>query len=129
MLKYKKGETIIREGEDSDCAYIIESGMAGVYKRLPHGDEQFVGVLSQSDIFGELGWIDGQPRSATVRALDRCIVRKLTRESFTLLAKNNTQALMPVLKVLVNRLRLTLKLLNKLKKKPVASVTMSDGSL
>jgi len=115
IVKYKKGETIIREGDSGDSAYIIESGAAEVCKSLPNGEEQFIGALGQSDIFGELGWIDGLPRSATVKALDNCRIRKLTPESFDSLSKLNTQALVPVLKILSNRVRQALRLLNKLK--------------
>lgn len=128
-LKYKKSETIIREGERSDCAYILESGTAEVYKSLPGGREQFLGVLVQGDIIGELGLIDGLPRSATVRALVGCRTRKITQESFSSLAEKNSQALMPVLKVLVNRLRQTLRLQDNLKNKQRVSKTAPPASL
>lgn len=129
IFKFKKGATIIREGEESDCAYILESGMAEVCKSLPNGQQQFVGVLVQDDIFGELGLIDGLPRSATVKALERCQLRKLTQETFGSLSRNNPQALMPILKILVNRLRHTLRLLDKLEKKQLTSETVPAGSL
>jgi len=108
-LKYKKGETIIREGERSDCAYIMESGTAEVYKSVANDQQQFVGVLVRDDIFGELGLIDGLPRSATVKALEHCQLQKLPQETFVSLGKNNPQALMPILKILANRLRNTLR--------------------
>ena len=129
VIKFKKGETIIREGEKSDCAYILESGMAEVCKSLPHGKQQFVGILVPDDIFGELGLIDGLPRSATVKALEHCQLRKLTQETFGSLVRNNPHALMPILKILVNRLRHTLRLLDKLEKKQVTSETIPAGSL
>ena len=96
ILKFKRGETIIHEGEQSGCAYILESGMAEVCKSLPNGDQQFVGTLVQNDIFGELGLIDGLPRSATVKATDSCKIRKLlSQETFGSVVRNNPQALMP----------------------------------
>ena len=33
------------------------------------GDKQVIGVFDQDDIFGEMGFINGKPRSATVTAL------------------------------------------------------------
>jgi len=128
-LRYKKGEIIIRESEIGDCAYILESGTAEVYKSLPGGEQQFLGVLGQGDIFGELGLIDGLPRAATVRALGGCRARKLTQRNFALLVKHNPKPLMPVLKVLVDRLRQTSRLLGRLKNKRAASETMAAGSL
>lgn len=129
VLKYKKGQPIISEGEMSDCAYIIEFGSAEVYKLLPNGEQQFLGILAQGDIFGELGLIDGLPRSATVKALDGCRIRKLSHETFVLLAKQNPKALMPILKILANRLRQTLKLVDKLGNKRVVSQAMPAGHL
>ncbi len=129
ILKFKKGETIIREGEKSDGAYILRSGMAEVCKALPNGEQQFVGTLIQNDIFGELGLIDRLPRSATVKAISNCQVRKLSQETFESLVRNNPQALMPILKILVNRLRHTLRLLDKLERKQVTSETVPAGSL
>jgi CRP-like cAMP-binding protein len=128
-LRYRKGETIIREGERSDCAYIMESGTVEVYKSISNGQQQFVGILVQDDIFGELGLIDGLPRSATVKVLEHCQLQKLTQESFVSLAKNNPQALMPILKILANRLRSTLRLLERMEKRQVISETVPAGSL
>ena len=109
---YPKGEFIIRENDLSDCAYIMESGRAEVCKALPNGEYQVIGVLEEKDIFGELGLIDGFPRSASVRALESCRVSMFTQHAFKSLAKNNPQALMPILKILTNRLRETLVLLD-----------------
>ena len=126
-LSYKKGESIICEGESSDCAYIIEFGSAEAYKSLPNGKQQLLGILVHGDIFGELGLIDGLPRSATVKALDGCRIRKLSQETFFSLAKQNPKALMPILKIMVNRLRQTLRLIDKLENKRAVSQAMSAG--
>ncbi|MBT5552094.1 MAG: cyclic nucleotide-binding domain-containing protein [Nitrospina sp.] len=111
---YKKGEGIIQEGKLSDCAYIIESGSVEVSKKRPNGDKQIIAVLKETDIFGEMGLIDGLPRSATVVALEDCSISVMTRETFNHLAHHNPQALMPILKVLAKRLRSTLTLVENL---------------
>ena len=69
---FKKGEEIIKEGMLSDCAYIIESGSVEVSKKKPNGERQSIGILKENDIFGEMGLIDGLPRSASVVALEDC---------------------------------------------------------
>lgn len=113
-LYYKKGDEIIKEGAVSDCAYVIEVGQAEVYKEKPDGDRQVIEVLQKNDIFGEVGLIDGLPRSASVSALEDCSVSVMTREAFNSLARHNAQALMPVLKVLAKRLRSALQLIEGL---------------
>jgi CRP/FNR family transcriptional regulator, cyclic AMP receptor protein len=108
---YKKGEVIIEEGSPSKNAYIIELGSVEVSKRLQSGKIQVITKLDRNDIFGEMGLIDQQPRSATVRALEDCNISVMTPDTFSLLAKRNPKALMPILKVLAKRLRNTLKII------------------
>jgi CRP/FNR family transcriptional regulator, cyclic AMP receptor protein len=79
---------------------------------------------TQNDIFGEMGLIDGLPRSASVVALEDCSISIMTQEAFNSLAQHNAQALMPILKVLAKRLRSTLRLVEDLQdgKSPPASL-------
>ena len=111
-LHVKKGENIIEEGKLSDCAYVIESGKVEVSKSGPEGKRRIISVLGDGDIVGEMGLIDGLPRSATVTALEDCTISVLSPEVFNSLAQHNPQALMPILKVLSTRLRATLKLVD-----------------
>jgi len=101
------------EGSIADCAYIIASGKVEVYKKGPDGEKKVVGVLSDGDIFGEMALIDGLPRSASVRALVDSSVNILTKEVFDAMSDKNPKALMPILKVLVSRLRATLDIVEK----------------
>ena len=116
-IHVKKGEDIIKEGTQSDFAYIIEAGSVEVSKTNTDGKKQILGTLQEKEIFGELGLIDGLPRSATVTALEDCTVSVLTPDAFNSLARRNPQALMPILKVLANRLRSTLKMVEELQTK------------
>ena len=128
VKEYPKGEFIIRENDLSDCAYIMESGRAEVCKTLPNGKYQVVGVLEENDIFGELGLIDGLPRSASVRAMENCRASMLTQQAFKSLARNNPQALMPILKILTNRLRETLALVDELGNDQAGTNSIPIGS-
>jgi CRP/FNR family transcriptional regulator, cyclic AMP receptor protein len=111
---FKKGEEIIKEGMLSDCAYIIDAGKVEVSKKLQNGKKQIISLLNENDIFGEMGLIDGFPRSATVMALEDCTISIMTKGAFNSLAEHNPQALMPILKVLAKRLRSTLKMVEDL---------------
>ena len=115
-VNFKKGEDIIEEGTLGDCAYIIEQGSVEVSKLTPHGEKQVLGVLEKSEIFGEMGLIDGLPRCATVTALENCVMSVCSRETFNSLADHNPESLLPIFKVLVRRLRSTLSLVGALQK-------------
>ncbi|PIQ97943.1 MAG: hypothetical protein COV67_01510 [Nitrospinae bacterium CG11_big_fil_rev_8_21_14_0_20_56_8] len=111
-LTVKKGDIIFREGNFSDCAFIIEKGLFEVSKTDEEGKKKVIGALHTGDIFGEMGLIDGKPRSATVIALEDGRISILSRESFEALAERKPESLMPLLRVLSIRLRDTLQLVS-----------------
>ena len=104
---FKKGDIIFHQGNPSDCAFIIGSGSVEIVKETTEG-EKVIGKLNENEIFGEMGLIDGQPRSATVRAIENSVMYVITRDNFDILVKENPKALLPILKILTSRLRETL---------------------
>ncbi len=65
LRKYEPGETIIQEGTYDSWVYFLVQGEVGIVHRgLELGRLRRLG-----DVFGEMGIIDGSPRSATVTAL------------------------------------------------------------
>ena len=105
----KKGDTLFKEGSFSDSAFIIESGEIEISKTNEKGEKIVIDVLEQSEIVGEMGLIDGQPRSATAMAKTEATIKEITKDQFKNISKNNPQAMMPILKVLTKRLRKILK--------------------
>ena len=101
----RAGEVLFKEGSFSDCAYIIDSGVLEVLKKDNKNHDVLLALLKTNDIVGEMGLIDGMPRSATVRAKSEVCVSVITREQFHSLSKKNPNALMPIMKVLAKRLR------------------------
>src|SRR5690242_1247163 len=67
-LKIKAGTKLITENEISQKMYVIVKGKARVYK-LYLGQRITLAVLGDGELFGEMGFIDAQPRSATVEAI------------------------------------------------------------
>ena len=105
----KKGQEIIKEGDESSSAFVIETGTVEISKTNKKGKKRVLAVLREKDFFGELGVIDGLPRSASANALEDCIIEEITKETFDDLSKTNPKALMPFLRVIASRLRATLK--------------------
>ena len=69
LKRYQKGQVIFYEGEFADCMYDIRSGNVGIYANYGTLEEQMITDLKPGQYFGEMGVIEGQPRSATVVAL------------------------------------------------------------
>ena len=86
---------VIRENEPTDGLYIIKSGMAQVTKSAGGGDlEVDLATLVQGESFGEIGLIDGLPRSANVTAIEPLTCYYLPRPVFlTAVAENPEIAL------------------------------------
>ena len=106
----KKGEPIFTQGSPSDCAFIISSGSVEITENTLEG-QKIIGQLTENEIFGEMGLIDGKPRSATARAIEDSVVFIMTQISFDKLAREKPEALLPILKVLSGRLRETMNLM------------------
>lgn len=71
---FAAGDIIVCEGESGDRMHFILSGSAEIVKDatpdIRDDDEPArIGALNPGDAFGEMGLIDTQPRSATIRAL------------------------------------------------------------
>jgi len=86
---FKAGETILREGETSDCLFCLLDGTVHTTKRLgiPGADgerevEKTLVRLSAPQFFGEIGLLGEGERSATVRAETDCAVEELARREF-----------------------------------------------
>jgi len=74
------GETLIREGEVSNELHVIASGGLAVTRDTGSGDWVVLHVLRPRDLAGELGFLDDQEHSATLRAMGPTQVFSLRRD-------------------------------------------------
>jgi CRP-like cAMP-binding protein len=81
ILPLAEGEVIIAEGQIEEAFYIVLSGVLQVITRGP-GGETLLGRFPAGSLFGEVGFLDGGPRTATVRAEFSANVLRVTREAF-----------------------------------------------
>ncbi len=101
---FSAGETIFREGDQSDEAYIIRAGHVEVIKESPEGSV-VIACLEPGDIFGEMGIVDERPRSLTAVAVDEVVVTTVTRDEFVDFLFQNPQEGIKYIRVLFERLR------------------------
>eukprot|EP00741_Cyanophora_paradoxa_P007232 tig00001094_g6996.t1 len=82
-VTFKKGETVINQGDIGDVFYIIEEGDA-VAKKAPAEGGPAVEVmrLKKGDYFGELSLLTDKPRAASVVAVSDLACVSLDRNSF-----------------------------------------------
>ncbi|HZO02544.1 MAG TPA: cyclic nucleotide-binding domain-containing protein [Burkholderiales bacterium] len=80
-VKTARGDILIREGDDGDYYYVIESGRFQV-ERLVGGAAVVLAELKAGDPFGEEALVSEAKRNATVTALTEAQVLRLSRAHF-----------------------------------------------
>jgi CRP/FNR family cyclic AMP-dependent transcriptional regulator len=70
LKEYEAGETIIKKDDVDHWVYFLISGEVKIVK----GEKTFAILKRHGDLFGEMGVIDGSPRSASVWALQKTMV-------------------------------------------------------
>ena len=105
---YGAGEVVVRQGTAGGTAYLIGRGVA----RVSLGAEDLeVARLQVGEIFGEMSWLTGDPRSATVTAVEDTLVFELDESVLRDLA-TASEGVLDTLADAVSRRRLELESLS-----------------
>ncbi|MBI4832081.1 MAG: cyclic nucleotide-binding domain-containing protein [Candidatus Lindowbacteria bacterium] len=83
---FRPGEYALREHEESQHILIILTGKIRIGKTLYAGDEKELGFLEAGNFFGEMAFIDENPRSASALCVEETTLLKIERDSFEKLA-------------------------------------------
>jgi CRP-like cAMP-binding protein len=68
---YARNETILDKGSQSREVFFVLRGSVSVITFSPAGREVTLAAVKTGDFFGELAAIDGQPRSASITAIEK----------------------------------------------------------
>ena len=100
-----RSTTIMAGGDPTDSLYIVLSGRLKVMMSDAEGKEVILSILGPGEIFGEMGLIDDEPRSATVVTIEPCELLSLAKRDFKKSLAENFEMSMAVMRGLVRRLR------------------------
>ncbi len=83
---YPRGEVIVKAGDPSDALLLVLQGTASVFihetrEGMPDRDIRLAGVRRGATI-GEIGFLDGDVRSATVIAQEDVVISSISRAAF-----------------------------------------------
>lgn len=79
---FMKGELMTRQGAEAHWLYILIKGSGEVIVSTEGGVHKTVAVLHAGDFFGEMSMLTGEPRSASLKALEDAECYRLDRQSF-----------------------------------------------
>lgn len=101
---FHKGQVIYKEGQSSNEAYIIKQGAVGLY-RLSGNKRVNLGILRPGQIFGEMGVITEEKRTASAEALDYTEVIVLDQTLLHTLLLKSPRPVQIITSYLVERVR------------------------
>jgi CRP-like cAMP-binding protein len=79
VRSYKRGQYIVAQSDPGDAMYVVVSGSVKVLVNSAEGAEVLFCTLGPGDYFGELSFLDGRPRSASVLTVEATQAITLTR--------------------------------------------------
>ena len=111
VQNFRKGDSIIREGEHGGNLHILINGKAEVLKTAAGKGSKGkqLSKIGRGSIFGEMSVFDGAPYSASVKAIDDCDVHIMRGSDFKKFLSDNPKVGVDILGTLItsisNRLR------------------------
>lgn len=98
-----KGTLIVREGEEGNSAYLIQSGKVSVFT-YNDGNRIELAECDVGEIFGELALIFDEPRSASVAAKEDCNLIVITRDTLTQKLNKSDPTVKAIVQMLTKRI-------------------------
>ena len=101
---FTAGETIIRQGDQGDAFYVIQSGAVQVVVDGGAGNSEIIAILGPRDWVGEMALFSGEPRSATIVAVKDSTLWRLSRQEWDDLIEKHPSLLLQCCATLSKRL-------------------------
>lgn len=102
---FAAGDVLTRQGAVAHWLYIIISGCGEVVRELPDGHQRSLALLDAGEVFGEMGLLTGEPRTATVFARTDMECYRLDKSGLQEIMQNRPAIAEALSQVLANRLQ------------------------
>ncbi|CAK0742427.1 Cyclic nucleotide-binding domain-containing protein [Gammaproteobacteria bacterium] len=112
MRQLAQDEVLIQEGSIDHSLHCVLSGALCVEKSTGAGETICLHVLRKGDLAGEMGFVDGAPHSATLRALAPTHVMTLERERLESLLESHPALVYHVMRTIIRTAHKILKRMN-----------------
>jgi CRP/FNR family cyclic AMP-dependent transcriptional regulator len=102
---FAAGTVIFKQGGTPDCILLVRGGRVRVAARGAGGEEIVLAERGPGELLGDLSGIDGQPRSASVTALEDVRGLIVPLRAFRGFLMDNPRAAISLLELISRRLR------------------------
>jgi CRP/FNR family transcriptional regulator, cyclic AMP receptor protein len=105
--RYAVGREIFAKGSPGHSLMAVLQGSIKISSLSNDGKEIVFAIYNAGEIFGEIGVLDGEERSADATAMTDCELLVLNRRDFLRVLENRADLCMILLRILCRRLRQT----------------------
>lgn len=105
IVKIGASETLFDRGDAGDAAYLVVAGEVEALASIEDGRSMRLASFGPGGIVGELSVIDGQPRSADVRATRRSELLRIPRAAVLEALADDPEAALALMATLAGHLR------------------------
>lgn len=102
-MTYVPGQPLFQAGDIADAAYIVIDGTAEISVPTP-GGPVVINTLGRNAIIGEIAIFGDVPRTATVTAVSRLEILKISKDLFFNVIRENPDAALELIRTLARRL-------------------------
>jgi CRP/FNR family cyclic AMP-dependent transcriptional regulator len=101
----RPGAALVLEGDVANRVWLVRAGLVKVVSNHRDGHEPILGLRGADDLIGELGALDGSPRSATVTALTPTTLQEFGADDFRTWLRQDPDAAAALMAHMAVRLR------------------------
>jgi CRP-like cAMP-binding protein len=97
----RDGDVLVREGAPDNHLYLIESGVLAVVKNADRSERVTLNTLASGELAGEMSWLDGAERYASLVASGPTRVLGLERERLESMTKTDGEIVYRVMRAII----------------------------
>ena len=101
----QRDEFILREGEPGEALYFVVSGAVKTFKTSAEGKEQILRITRPGDSFNDVPVFDGGPNIASAQAMSPLVLYGISKADIGIILRHHPQVAANVIKVLAERVR------------------------
>jgi CRP/FNR family transcriptional regulator, cyclic AMP receptor protein len=102
---YPPDHILLRQGEAGRSVWLLLDALIKVSARVENGSESLLAIRVSGDVVGEMGVIDGAPRSATVTTCGHAVAYQIDGPVFVRFLRRYPEAAMTLSRMGIERLR------------------------
>jgi CRP-like cAMP-binding protein len=100
---YAAGSVVFEERDEANCMYVVQRGEVEII-RHSGAEARLVAIIPAGEFFGEMGLINGRPRTATARVRRDARLLQLDADTFEAMVKSRKEIAIRMIKTMSARL-------------------------